>query len=252
MEFTPQPVLTNAPLKLVICQLRFPELLGLADSDVRPLQIALREDYPLTEVESAAEITLTPEGLRPTGKTSRVYRFRDDSRAWTVTLTTTTLALETSAYHDFADFALQWRGVAAAALDAFEIGTQERLGLRYVNELATGEATVDELAALVRPELLGVVGAHDQAHDVVSSMHELRFSRADGAATFRHGLIRRPDGSAFYALDFDFYDDEPHELALEEQIETLASWNHRIYELFQWAVQPEAFAAFGPEERSEG
>ncbi len=244
-------VLVNSPLALVISQLRFPEILGLADVDARKLQRELKDIYPVTEAESASELEITPEGARLTGKSARVYRFRDEDRSWAVTLTPTTLSLEALAYAGFDDFAARWRVIMDAALGVLEIETRERLGLRYVNEIACpDEPSAANLAAIVCPQLMGVVGEHPETSRLVSSMQEMRFRYEDGGSTYRHGLVHKPDGRAVYALDFDFYDEAVRPVEVASLCETLASWNHRIFDLFQWSIQDDLYAQFEPQERS--
>ena len=139
--------------------------------------------------------------------------------------------------------------VTRACIEALGIGQQDRLGLRYVNQLtAPADATPGELAKLVRPELLGVIGAHAHFGQVRKAWQELRFDQNDGGKlTLQHGYDQRAPSDWVYVLDFDHYDDEPRPLDIDGQVRALAAFNHRIFDLFKWAVDEKLFETFEPE-----
>lgn len=247
-----QPLLKRAPLVLTVCQLRFPLVLGFSDSLVRPLQTALADDFPDVEVEDLQQVQFGPEGITITGQQQRLYRFRTHEKDWVVSVGANALSLETTAYNGFQDFIGRWGRVAGAAIEALDIRHQERLGLRYVNELAApAGATRKDLEALVRDDLLGPVGLHDRTQELIKAWQELRFTQDDGACTIQHGYDRRTASDWAYVLDFDYYDDTGKSIELESQMQSLAQFNHRTYELFQWAVDEQRFESFEPEPRAD-
>ena len=245
-----QPVLERSPLTLVICQLRFPRLIGLGESDLRPIQRGLARDYPVVDIGRVAEFGVGPQGISPTGDVEPLFHFRDETRGWTVTVTPTSLSLETTAYGDFTDFVGRWHAMAVLVTENLGVERQDRIGLRYVDELdCPPDPAPEDVARVVRAELVGVIGAHPRTSQLISSMQELRFTQDRGVCTLRHGLVRR-EGGAAYVLDYDFYDDHPQALDLDGQVRLLADFNHGAYELFVWSVPPEHFATFKPRERA--
>ena len=82
-------------------------------------------------------------------------RFADIDGAWRVSLTPEFVALETLAYTSRGDFIGRMRTVLEAVDKHVEPAVVQRLGLRYIDRV-TGEA-LGEIAALVRPEMLGIV-----------------------------------------------------------------------------------------------
>jgi uncharacterized protein (TIGR04255 family) len=245
-----QPLLRKAPLALVVCQLRFPHILGFGDELLRPVQVALSDRYPDVEIEDLQGVQFSAAGVTMTGEQQRIYRFRTHAKDWVVSVGQSSLTLETPAYAGFRDFIGRWSEIAEAAVEALGIKHQERIGLRYVNELrAPAGAGHDDLLGLVRPELLGVIGAHARTQRVLKVWQEARFAQDDGACTLQHGYAQKPDGSWAYVLDFDYYDDAGRTIDLESQMRALAQFNHRTWELFTWAVDPELFKTFEPEER---
>lgn len=243
-----QPMLENSPLKLVICQLRFPRLMGLGESDLRPIQRGLAHAYPVADIARMAQFGVGPQGIGPTGDVEQVFHFRDETNAWTVTVTPASLSLETTAYGDFIDFVTRWHMIAELTIESLGIERQDRIGLRYVDELdCPASPTPEDIARIVRSELVGVIGEHPRTRRLVSSMQELRFAQERGVCALRHGLVQR-ESDATYVLDYDFYDDQSQALDLESQVRLLADFNHGAYELFVWSIPPEHFATFKPRE----
>jgi uncharacterized protein (TIGR04255 family) len=251
LELPRQPRLKNAPLVLVVCQLRFPQIIAFGDDLVRPIQVALGGDYPDVEIEDLQQVEFSPAGIKVTGTHQRIFRFRTHDKDWTVTVGRDSLALETTNYDDFADFIKRWANIAEAAVKALKLEHQERLGLRYVNQLEAPEgASRDALSRLVRPELLGIVGCHATTERLTKSWQELRFQLDEGACAVQHGYAQRADTEEWtYTLDFDSYDEAGRPIDLDGQVRTLERFNHRTYELFSWVVNDELFVSFEPEEK---
>ncbi|MDW5595109.1 TIGR04255 family protein [Conexibacter stalactiti] len=247
-----QPVLRAAPLELAICQVRFPRQIGLSDSDIRPIQLALAKSFPQVQVGRSANFELGPEGVREQDSPQAIYQFLSVDRAWTVTVTAESFSLETTAYHDFSDFLARWIAASGVVVDAIGIASQTRIGLRYVNRLACPERpTPADLAKIVRPELVGVVGANELLSRLRMSMQELRFEQDRGTCTLRHGLVPDSDAADRYILDLDFYDDTSAVFDVDAQSRLLADFNHSTFELFKWCVQKDHFLTFRPEEPSD-
>ena len=251
LEQSRQPRLKNAPLVLALCQLRYPQVLSFGDDLVRPIQVALADEYPDVETEDLQQVQFSAEGITLTGRQQRIFRFRTHQKDWTVTVGAESLSLETTAYDDIADFIYRWSRIAEAAVEALGLKHQERVGLRYVNQIdAPAGASRDDLLKIVRPELLGVIGDHPTTQRLTKSWQELRFRQDDGGCTMQHGYVQRPNSEDWtYTLDFDCYDEDGKPVDLESQMHVLEQFNHRTYELFKWAMNDEMFASFEPEEK---
>jgi uncharacterized protein (TIGR04255 family) len=247
-------VLGNPPLKLVICQMRYPRQLGLSEAGVRPVQQALAQRYPESSVGHAVSFTLAPGGVSTQDEAETVFQFKSSDAGWTVTVTADSTSLETTAYVDFSDFLGRWMDIAAIVCENLGLAHQSRIGLRYVNELpCPSEPQPHEIARLLRPELVSAVGAHERTSRLLSSMQEMRFAQHEnGFCALRHGLTPRPGGDgAMYVLDIDFYDDRSAPLALDQQARLLAEFNHGAFELLTWAITPEHFATFDPRQPAD-
>ncbi len=228
--------------------MRFPRILGLSDEKVRPLQVALTDTYANVQLEDAQEIQIGPDGLRTAGS-DRIYRFRTQDEDWIVSLTSSFVAVETTAYKGFRDFFGRWERIVSLSVKHFELSHQDRLGLRFINEIELPRDGLDAIAEVVRPELLGIAGKHERTRSLIRSLQEMRLRQPDGAFTLRHGYTAQDH--PLYLLDFDYYDDSPKALDLDEQKKTLINFDHATFDLFKWLVTAEAFASFKPVERAD-
>ena len=251
-----RPRLRNAPVKAVICQVRFPRLLDLAEAELRPLQRALADRYPVLVEEVAAELTLetspSPQAYFAPSRQQTIYRFRDTAQEWTATVGPEAISLETTSYYGMRDLLERWAELVGQAQEALALNAQSRLGLRYVNELPCPGRSRERLDGWVREDLIALVGAHPQrTSDLVRLMSQAQFRQPGGAiCNFRHGLAPNPhDGeSSLFLLDLDYFQDDLSDFDLERQIRLLISFNEGARELFEWTFPDATRAGFGPEE----
>jgi uncharacterized protein (TIGR04255 family) len=248
-----QPLLRKAPLVLSLCQMRFQDVLGFDEKMVRPLQVALNEEFPIVARQLVQQAAFGPEGISLGGGQQQIFQFNSAAKDWTVSISSASLSLQTTGYKGFYDFAERWKTVAQTCMEALGIRQQDRLGLRYVNQLAApADVTREELATRVRPDLLGVIGAHEHFGHVRKAWQELRFDQDDGGKlTLQHGYDQRAPADWAYVLDFDHYDEEPQPIDIDGQLRTLATFNHRIFDLFKWSVDERFFETFEPETPTE-
>jgi len=244
-----QPVLRNSPLKNVVCQMTFPEILGLDSRAVRPIQIALSSKYPTVGRDQEMKLNVGAQGLVPTGEVRPTFSFRDNAGEWSVTLTPDSLALETQAYDDFTDFASRWHDVCREVVETMEISQRDRIGLRYINHIPISPE--DDLREIIQTSLLGVAGEPlGGAKKLIRSFQEVVFEQEDGFVTLRHGLLNS-EGNDTYVLDFDYFSEIHTPLDLQEQDQTLIDFNHAIFDIFKGSLSKDAFDSFKPEERKD-
>jgi uncharacterized protein (TIGR04255 family) len=230
--------LDGAPLKVALAQVRFAPVYAVEKRErVSDFQERLPAGYVAREAQVAQTVTIqfgpsqshaAPPSLAP----ETVWPFEDRKRGWSVSLSSSSLALEAGRYDDFDDFLAEFRTVLAALAGAFQPQECRRLGLRYVNEI-TDERLRGErgLMELLRAELVSPIGT-DLGSDVAGSLCELRFREALGTLVLRHGLIR-PDT---YLLDFDYFKEEEEVFSDEGTVTTLERFHDVIEPLFVWSL----------------
>ena len=251
----------KSPLRLVICQVRFPSLLRISDAaHVADFQGAIAREYPHLRREKQMALQLSAAGLSPTAD-ELLYRFMDSTGAWSVVLGEGSLTLEARAYSGVEELLRRFELVTGAAREALGIEERQRLGLRYVNEFRDEQAsTLADWREYFRAEFLGYAADLFQ-EPVTYAMHQLRVSRADGVFSVRHGLTRgtvvpsfplgaevpaNPPQGPFYLLDLDYSDARPLPLDVKASREQLVAYNAFIYRFFRWTLTEHHHAALEP------
>lgn len=177
--------LARPPIVRAVAQLQFGPVLMIPRPDfVAPLQESLRRTYPQAGVERAVNFVIGPDGVSQQGGDS-IWRFADGD-GWSVTLSPTFIALDTTSYSNRSDFVARLRFALLALVDLVGQETPwTRLGVRYVNRL-DGE-DFDMLERFVEPHALGARAVPTPAD--VSLVHSL--SEAQFALGSSSGLVLR-------------------------------------------------------------
>lgn len=258
----PPPVevpLASPPLVRVIAQVRFPLIASVEKQDfIGPFQEAIRSDYPVLRPEESRSVTLGSEGVIDARKVMS-WRFHSPRSGWQVTLAPEFLALETRHYTSRDDFMARLQ----AALQALEahVGPSlvDRLGVRYIDRVL--EPHLSDLPALVRPEVIGVLGTRlaeytlqsvcQHVFDIPDGTGQLmaRWGRIPGRSTVDPAAIEPIDGPS-WILDLDAFqafDGNAPSFSVERLIEQARAFTERIYSVFRWVVEDEFLRRYGGE-----
>lgn len=137
-------LLDAPPLRLVLCQVRWPQLTGLQGTGLDVLADALStrlDEFPLYERGQEVTVTLTPEGATQTiGET--VHQWRSVDGLQHVSLTRRSITVFCTTYTSFPDFEPRLRSVLEALGAESRVPVLERIGLRYVNRVTDPEVMV--------------------------------------------------------------------------------------------------------------
>jgi len=77
--------LANAPIREVICQVRFPTILRIAQGEPAEFQERIRGNFPVLEAER--RVVIETEGMEPGGRAKfspSVFRFRNHDRTLSI------------------------------------------------------------------------------------------------------------------------------------------------------------------------
>lgn len=246
--------LRDAPLVRVIAQVRFPLVIAIAQRDfIAPFQEAIRGTYPVLRQEQTQSIVvgIGSASMAPVPPQT-VWRFSDLGGKWRVSLAPDFLALETTAYTSRSDFLRRLSDVAAALDKHVEPKLVDRLGLRYIDRV-TGDA-VKDIERLVRPEVLGVVGAAVAKH-AVHAITESLYSCEDFSVLARWGLLPpnatvdpaaiEPADVESWILDLDVFNMKPFPFSVDAVQTRAGRFAERLYAFFRWAVTSEFLRRYG-------
>ena len=250
--------LPEAPLIVVVAQIRFPPIASIAKQEfIGSFQEQIRESYPVLRQEREVNVVVTPEGIDPAGDSTPVWRFLDrpEGTEWTVSLSSSFVSLDTRRYTSRADFLDRLRRVLDALSSTIGPSTVDRVGLRYVDRVDLNEAT-DTLAALVRSEVLGMsTVTPGGTAELIHSLADAEFKLHDASLRGRWGCLPAkaqldrlhgdPVDTPSWILDLDMYSSTVGEFDVERLAQTAEQFAERIYRFFRWAVQPVFLRRYG-------
>jgi uncharacterized protein (TIGR04255 family) len=251
--------LVRHQLAQVLCQVRFSPILRLRqDEAIIPFQEAIRAEYPRYLKAEGMGILITPAGVQSQPSGSPIHRFQDVHGRYTVALSDSFVALESSDYADVDDFAERLTGIGLIVQSEFEPAEISRVGLRFINELRLPTSNPKaEIVAAVTPILLGAAGTSEFLEAMLSVQQALHLAITDGQMLVRHGF--HPNGGTtvdslggqvnpppqndlaqpFYLLDLDAYLDGSSPYTVERIEDLLRSFNEDIRSFFAWAINEE-------------
>lgn len=245
--------LGNSPLREVICQVKFPPILRIAEGEPADFQERVRARFPVYEIERSVIVEMKAinsggrVGFRPP-----THRFHTPDRTRTVSLASDFYALSVTVYQHWADFAEQLEYVTEAARATYDLPYATRIGLRYINSLDRHFLETDlfsDVLDLLRSELT-VMLKTDVIHDPDLAVQRIQATTDGDRFTFRYGVIKEgePPESVFL-LDYDHYVDD-QQLNLDEILERCDNYHERIYNAFRWCIAPDKWEVFQPVEES--
>jgi uncharacterized protein (TIGR04255 family) len=253
----PRLILSKSPLRLVICQVQFSQILRVATdpSLVAAFQDVVSREYPKLSKEQQLSFQISPQGVQNAAGDT-LWRFRSRDGAWAVVLGPSAITLEArSGYRDGEDLIGRFSTILRAAQEVLGLSDRTRLGLRYINELRHPTAeTLTDWQRFVRTDLI-------QAHlqellegDIQQTFQETQNRRPDGVFTIRHGLLTGttvppingetvPQGK-FYLLDLDYFDQAEKPLDIDATLVQIRNFNDVLYRFFRWSLTDAALAHF--------
>jgi uncharacterized protein (TIGR04255 family) len=241
--------LPRSPLELVVFQVRFNRYAAVSDAHTATrFHAALAERVEgfddIGEVVSG-EVNLS---VGPAGQA--VNEALTTTTGWRFSSTPTTaailmpdhVALETSAYTTWEDFAPAAQAVLDAALEVVDPALEQRTGLRYVDRITElGLQTVGDWAPYIQPEMLGIILHADLGPYVRAAHQQVIIELDDGARCgLRHGPLENPaTGTVDYVLDLDLFRDGGRPFDAEQIKRELERFHTWALQLFQAAVTDE-------------
>jgi uncharacterized protein (TIGR04255 family) len=214
-------------IRTAVFELRFPTLYEL-ESPKPPAEFAhaLRKEYPVHAIGQRVNMSAGAVA------TSNAHMFTSRNSRWTVSLTTSTLSLETARYESFVDFDQRIEFLINSCKSFIDSDFFTRVGLRYQNALPYNRASIAEW---VNPVLVsglagGVFG------DATEYAQAIRGATECGGFYFQHGMANEA-GKVGYGIDLDFYAEN---VEVKDSMEVVRALHKREYEMFMWALGEKA------------
>lgn len=214
----PEVSLPDAPLAVVVAQVRFPPILAIGQPDalgaMARFQELLRPTYPHLAEHHTHHIDMT-EPSHADVRQSRVWRLSDSgdkSPKWRVSLAQDFAALETREYRSRSDFLARLTTVIEAVATCFRPATATRFGLRYVDRISGTAETM--ISKMVRAEVLGIIA---------STSNDLKQLQSSLVHTMMHAHFLAPDDDMVFARWGTLPPNTTHDPNLIDPIDT-KSW----------------------------
>jgi uncharacterized protein (TIGR04255 family) len=258
-EAPAEVLLPDAPLVLVVGQIRFPTILAIRNADrVAVFQEAIRGVYPILREDRVAHLVISPIGQVPTAPgigEGRIWRFLDNGEnwQWRVSLAVDYVALETRAFNDIADFSDRLRVIASAVETAFNPQLAQRIGVRYVDRLV--EPAYSRIADFFQPAVLGIAAsvlgpaAQQIGMQAILGAEEgqilARWGQVPAQATVDPEIA--PVEGLSWIIDLDMFTPSAQKFETEALVTKVTQFSKRIYAVFRWMVSDEFLRFYGGE-----
>ena len=235
----PRRLYVENPIKLAICQIRFPRLSEFDQPGfLTPIQAALSARFPRVSQEQQLGLAFGAQGMAPI-PAATIWRFNQLDGPWSVALARDFVTLETQSYRRYEDLRTCLEEILDMLLK-LDVHVRERIGLRYVNRLSHTQAQqVSDWKPFIRPELLGVVGGEELGDDVVQALEQIRLREPDGLMVVHHGYLSEEAAGSegtHYLIDIDCFDDRPVEFDRDETLALIDSFHERLKNFFEISI----------------
>ncbi len=191
---TPLGALRSPPLRGVLCVLNFQTILKVSEeSGIASFQDAIRSTYPELRKLTTHELEIRPDTAGHVIDTPRivsfpVWQFVDATGDWTVSLSRSSLSVETNGdgYIGRNSLIDRFTSAVEALHAAFDPVISTRLGVRYLNFFDN-----DKLANIeryVQPNMLGF-GFPGRGDGLQSSFTQAEFLHDQATYVVRHGFV---------------------------------------------------------------
>lgn len=251
-------LLKEAPLPLVLCQIRWPELNHL-QLEMRPLALAFGaqlEDYPIFQESQEVSYTITPEGVQQVGG-GAVFEWRSLDGAWTVSLGKRFMSFYCTKYTNYAVFEERLADVLGKLVEHIRVPVIERVGVRYVNQISNPDL-VDDLGEYVSPDVLGYSSLKPVSSGVrlVSNANQALYSVEDVMLQVRSGVVPAGEtvdpavaaiGSESWVLDLDAFTARIVPFDVASALTMAGKLSDAAYDFFKLVVTDGFIREFGGE-----
>ncbi|MFO1422968.1 MAG: TIGR04255 family protein [Candidatus Competibacteraceae bacterium] len=254
---------TKNPLVEVVAQVRFPRILEIDDQLPSDFQRALRQDYPLLEVQEETLAVMIGQGPNKMmaddlPRRTTAYHFITPDRAWRISLASEFLALTCANYEKWEDFQPRMMAGLETVAKLYSVTYWTRLGLRYRDLINREEIGLIDVPwrELLAPFLLGATIADPLTEDdsipetdVLAAQSYISFQLEDCVLGLRHGIVRKEqtDGQA-YLIDADFYlDNQIARFDLDAIKRHLDRFHANAGAIFRGCIQERLHNALGPQ-----
>lgn len=263
----PRSRYAKCPLTEVVCQLRFPVILSIDKELPASFQELIRADYPEynsnIERQQQVDFVATPAGVitQPAIQQENMnHCFTSADGKWRVNLTSSFLALSTSAYETWEDFRDRLWLPVTALTQCYNPAYYTRVGLRYVdvyNRVKLGLQGTP-WKDLLHEQILGMAAAPDNESDIqtINQYTEIKLDEYDAMMRIITNFGATPENPAqplqdVFIVDTDTYSLRRFPIGKVGVEDCLDFMHDNSTNYGRWMVTPKLFEAMEPEKIAE-
>ncbi len=242
----------------VICQLRFPEIPGIAQALDEEFHAMIRSEFPQLSQRREApapKISGAPGHMTLENQPTTVnYQFASGDGVWRVNLTSRFISLSCSRYTRWEEFAARLDKPLAAFIRIYQPAYFERIGLRYLNFLSRKELGLEGVPfrELLVPCYLGPLALENVSETGVNRCNvDTELTLRGGCQARIHagpGMVKRgsqQDPELKFVFDQDLF--IPGQLPANLSAGALQTLHAQAFSLFRGALLPRLHEALEPE-----
>jgi uncharacterized protein (TIGR04255 family) len=247
---SPRVLYDKAPLKTVICQLRFPAVLKIESEVPSNFQQRIRHILPLTERNEGPAFPLPiPKNVNEVLVGAIGYTFLTEDRRTSIQLGSSALTYQTTVYKLWENLLETLMPAIRALKDIYEPAFYSRIGLRYVDSVDRAALGMQNTpwSELLNQVILGELAEHFFEANVEALQKSIRVRNSDkqGGFLLQHGMTRpEPDAPTVYVVDFDFYVDQRTET--KDAPSVLIDLHDRSGRAWRWCITSKLHEVLGP------
>lgn len=257
----PAWVLERSPLVFFLAQVRFAEILSMAQH-VPAVQEGLRKaGFPLLQRSIVKSFTVGPGGM-PTLEDRELWHFKNIEQTRAITLTRDSVSFQTTDYKTYDAIAPLFDHALEQIHKVVEINVLQRCGLRYLD--VVNPAAGEDFLAYLRPEILGLYAqaTFGVEPEVQSSFFRaktecgtlvVKFTTTEAPNILPADLMpaildlrmQIPARTKIGTLDFDHFTAQQSPFSLERASALLGDLHDAITRALAACVTPDAFKLWG-------
>lgn len=224
---------------------RFSPVMKISEPDgtfIGSFQEEIRHDYPEVEyhLEHMLHIEVADGDIRPMMQELPIWRFYDRSRAWRLSLTRESIAIDVDGadYVNWAHFGEAMARVVHGVSTHFRPSSLTRLGCRYINV----RSDTENIRTVCNRDLVSVTGEPSLEQADLT----WRFSADEGSVILRSGIMPPgfsyepplvdPSSDRSWYLDVDVFEAQEGAFDPTTIAVRLKSQVERAHEIYRWAV----------------
>lgn len=250
--------LESAPLEMVLCQVRWPELGYLQEDRLDPIAKdfgARLNDYPFYSPTPELSFSVGPTGVEQ-NEVGVIHQWSSQDGTKHVSLGRTFLSVYSRDYRGWAEFITEVQAVLGCLNDSVDVRRVERIGVRYLNRIVDQEV-MSHLSELVKPEVLGYQALPlpvDSDVHLVQALNQTQIQVGDGVLQVRSGVI--PAGQTVdpsveavngpsWILDIDASAEVGTPFNSDEVVERAGKLSDSAYDFFKLVIKSGFVEHFG-------